>query len=274
MPYARYGESAEGVARTLRSAPLRLERVRELPAGAARDALDAALLDLEAKLRGVAVHALLGLPAPRPVATAFSVGVDAPAAMEAAARRRRGWPWLKLKADPDAVLARVDAVRRGAGVGARLIVDANESWSPEAWRELAPALRERGVVLVEQPLPVGEDAVLREGRAVPVCADESAHEAADVGRLAERYDLVNVKLGKAGGLRGALAVAAAARRRGLGVMVGCMVSTSLAIAPAMLVAGGADVVDLDGALLLARDRVGGLACRGPWLRPAPRSFWG
>lgn len=282
VPYARYGETVEGVAALLRaqeravSASLDRAGLQALlPAGAARNALDCALWDLEAKCQGRRVWELAGLPAPHPVTTAFTLSVDAPAAMAEAARAVRTLPLLKLKmAGDDVDLDRVKAVRDGAPA-ARLVVDANEAWNIGRLRRLAPSLAALGVELIEQPLPAAADAEL-EGFAspVPLCADESCHDAASLAGLAGRYAMVNIKLDKTGGLTEAFRVCRLARQAGLGVMVGCMVSTSLAIAPALLIAQQASVADLDGPLLLDRDRDGGLAFAGALAHPPEPGLWG
>ncbi|MCB9613509.1 MAG: dipeptide epimerase [Sandaracinus sp.] len=269
VPYERYGETPEGVAAALRSLPLGTSR-----GGAAAGALADAWLDLTCKRQGRRAHELLGLPAPRPVATLQSLGADTPEAMADAARRTHR-PVLKLKASGDAALdlARIEAVH-AAAPHARLVVDANESWSEATYQRLTPRLPALGVVWLEQPFPVGDDAALsRLPHPVPVCADESVHVASDVAALRDRYDAVNVKLGKSGGLVGALATLDAARRLGMRVMVGCMVSTSLALAPAVLAAQRADLADLDGSSFLRRDRVGA-PTSGRWVVPATSSFWG
>lgn len=281
VPYARYGEQVDdvvahlaGLADAVAAGLDRTTLPNHLPAGAARNALDCAFWDLEARRAGRPVWALAGLERPKPVTTAYTLSIDTPKAMGQAAAGA-GRPLLKLKLAGDADdPARVAAVR-DAAPRARLIVDANESWSPDHYRRLAPEMARLGVTMIEQPLPAGADAALADlPRPVPVCADESVHTAEDLAGLAGRYDLVNIKLDKTGGLTEALALATAARRAGLGVMVGCMVATSLAMAPALLVAQGAAVVDLDGPLLLARDRPGGLVYDGATVAPPPGGFWG
>ncbi len=242
--------------------------------GLARNALDCALWDLEAKLAGRRVWQLAGLPEPGPEVTAYTLSLDAPEAMRAAAARNAHRPLLKIKLGGEGDLARLEAVREGAP-GARIIVDANEGWTPEMYTALAPELLRLGVGLVEQPLPAGADAALSEmARPLPVCADESCHDRASLAGLPGRYDMVNIKLDKTGGLTEALALRDAARVAGLGVMVGCMVGTSLAMAPAVLVAQGAAVTDLDGPLLLARDRVPGLRYDERGVHPAAPELWG
>jgi L-alanine-DL-glutamate epimerase-like enolase superfamily enzyme len=276
-PYARYGETVEGVRAAIAAlggVHDRTELLQRLPAGAARNALDCALWDWEAKRSGTSAAALAGLPAPGPVTTAYTLSLGSADAMAARAAAMPAMPLLKLKLGGDGDAERLRAVRR-ARPDARLIADANEAWTPELLPELMAAAAEAGVEVVEQPLPAGADAALAGiERRVPVCADESLHTRADLAGLAGRYDAVNIKLDKAGGLTGALALAAAARAAGLRIMVGCMVATSLAMAPALLVAQDADWVDLDGPLLLARDRVPCLAYEGALVHPAPRELWG
>lgn len=280
-PYARYGETPQGVKATIdglaEAVAGGLERAalqELLPAGAARNAIDCALWDLEAKRSGRRVWEAAGLAAPSPLITAYTLSLDAPAAMEAAARQAAQRPLLKVKLGGAGDVERIRAVRRGAPA-ATLIVDANEAWDEALFPEAMAACAEAGVRLVEQPLPAGRDEALAHlPRPIPVCADESLHTRADLDALSGRYDAVNIKLDKAGGLTEALALAGEARSRGLKVMVGCMVATSLAMAPAFLVAGGADFVDLDGPLLLARDREPGLAYEGSRVFPPAPALWG
>jgi len=283
VPYARYGESVEGVLAQLHglseavcSGVTRAGLPALLPPGAARNALDCALWDLEARMAGRPVHALAGLGAPGPVVTSFTLSLDRPEAMGAAARRHAHLPALKLKIGgrDGADLARVRAVR-AAAPASRISVDVNEGWGPERYASLAPELAALGVSIIEQPLRAGADEALASlPRPVPVCADESCHDRASLPALAGRYDLVNLKLDKCGGLTEALATRDAARAAGFGIMVGCMVSTSLAVAPAFLVAQGADAVDLDGPLLLERDREHGLRCVAGQLKPPAPALWG
>ncbi|WP_334174211.1 N-acetyl-D-Glu racemase DgcA [Pseudoxanthobacter sp.] len=280
VPYARYGESVEGVAAALAAtAPLvaagldRAGLAAALPAGAARNALDCALIDLEAKTRGLSAARLLGLAEPAPVVTAYTLSLDTPEAMGRAAAAASGRPVLKIKLGAAGDPARIAAVRAGAP-HATLIADANEGWDESGLAENFAACRAAGVALVEQPLPAGRDNALRGSRPVAVCADESLHVAGDVAALADRYDAVNIKLDKAGGLSEALAIAAEARRCGLAIMAGCMVGTSLAMAPALLLAGQAAFVDLDGPLLLARDRAPGLLYEGSLVHPPQPELWG
>jgi len=230
---------------------------------------------LEAKAAGAPAWRLAGLPPPRPVATAFTLSLGAPDAMAAAARAARGMPLLKLKlGGVDDDLDRVRAVRLAAP-GARLIVDANEGWTMGQLRQMAPELAALGVALIEQPLPAGADEALS-GYAspVPLGADESCHGVAQPPELRGRYQVLNLKLDKTGGLTGALALKTAAEEAGFGIMVGCMVATSLAMAPAFLLAQGAQFVDLDGPLLLERDREAGLVYEGAWMQPPGAEVWG
>lgn len=281
VPYPRYGESvasalaAVEVARpAIEAGATRAELQAILPPGAARNAIDCALWDLEARLAGSDVAALLGAAAPGRVASALTISLDTPAAMGAAAARVAAAPLIKVKVDAGDPLALVRAVR-AAAPAATLIVDPNESWDERLVRATEAALVEARVALLEQPVPAGEDAWLEGYRgAVPICADESFHVAADLDLVARRYGVVNIKLDKTGGLTAALNAARAARGAGLGVMVGCMVSSSLSIAPALHLAAGADFVDLDGPLWLADDWPGGVSDdRGMLVPPAP-GFWG
>lgn len=245
-----------------------------LPAGPARSALDVALWDIEAKLSRRPVWELAGVVAPQPLTSAFTLSLDTPGRMAEAARRAIARPLLKLKLGGPGDLERVVAVR-GAAPKARLIADANEAWSVDQLRRDLPRLAELGVELLEQPLPAGQDGALLEiQRAVPVCADESCHDRSTLGGLAGAYDFINVKLDKTGGLTEALALIEAARARGFRIMVGSMVGTSLAMAPATLLANSAEYVDLDGPLLLERDRTDGLPIHGSTLHPPPTALWG
>ncbi|MFK8250808.1 N-acetyl-D-Glu racemase DgcA [Ancylobacter terrae] len=280
VPYARYGESVEGVAGLAESlaadiaAGLDREGLQQrLPAGAARNALDCALWDLEAKRRGVRVHDLAGIPAPTPVTTAYTISLGTPEAMAQAAAQA-GRPLLKLKLGAAGDAERLLAIR-AAVPDAELVVDANEGWTAETLAANLAACAHAGVRLVEQPLPAADDGALAHiVRPVPVCADESAHDRAGLPALVDRYDAINVKLDKTGGLTEALALVAAAREAGLDVMVGCMVATSLSMAPALLLAPQARWVDLDGPLLLARDRDPGLAYQGSTVLPGGPELWG
>ncbi|GAB4388183.1 N-acetyl-D-Glu racemase DgcA [Albidovulum sp.] len=277
VPYPRYGESPDSVLAAiagLGGAPARAALQDRLPPGAARNAVDCALWDLEARTAGRRVWEIAGLPAPRPVVTAFTLSLDAPERMRQAAARHAHRPLLKIKLGSEGDMARLEAVRAGAPAAA-IIVDANEGWTPEIYAELAPHLLRLGVCMVEQPLPAGRDDMLAEiGRPLPVCADESCHDRASLAGLKGKYDMVNIKLDKAGGLTEALALRDAARAAGFGIMVGCMVGSSLAVAPAVLVAQGAAVVDLDAPLLLAEDRAPPLRHDAQGIHPPEAALWG
>ncbi len=281
VPYPRYDETPEGTrdeiegVREMVEAGLDREGLQSaLPPGAARNALDCALWDLEAKQTGRAAWALAGLEAPQSCVTAVTLSLDTPARMGAAAARHAALPLLKLKVTGEGDLARIRAVRENAP-HARLIVDANEGWTPPMLDELLPAFAVLGVEMVEQPLPAAEDVALADRRlALPLCADESCHTRADLPRLEGRYPMINIKLDKAGGLTEALALAADAKAMGFRIMVGSMVGTSLAMAPAALLAGLAAYVDLDGPLLLARDRSPGLDYDGAIMTPPEPALWG
>jgi L-alanine-DL-glutamate epimerase-like enolase superfamily enzyme len=281
VPYGRYGESVPGVIAQIEAAAGRrghgLNRASlasYLPPGAARNALDCALWDYEAKASGTSVHTLAGIKPPKPVLTAYTISLASPQEMAAKAAAVSDYPLLKLKLGRDGDEVRLRAVRTSAP-GARIIVDANEGWPPGRLEHLLAVCADHGVELVEQPLPAGHDDALRTiARHVPVCADESAHAREGLAGLRERYDAVNIKLDKTGGLTEALAMHEAAQRLGFRVMVGCMVATSLAMAPAMLLAGDADWADLDGPLLLEQDRAPGLIFDGACIRPPAPSLWG
>ncbi|PPB82130.1 L-alanine-DL-glutamate epimerase-like enolase superfamily enzyme [Albidovulum inexpectatum] len=277
VPYARYGESMDSVAEAIAGLPEELDRdslQTLLPPGAARNAVDCALWDLQARIEGRRVWQIAGLPAPGPVTTAFTLSLDTPERMRQAAARQAHRPILKIKLGSEGDMARLEAVRAGAP-RSKIIVDANEGWTPEIYTELAPHLLRLGVRMVEQPLPAGQDDILAEiDRPLPVCADESCHDRSSLTGLVGKYDMVNIKLDKTGGLTEALALRTAARKMGFGVMVGCMVGSSLAMAPAVLVAQGADLVDLDGPLWLARDREHALRYDGARAYPPDAALWG
>jgi len=277
VPYARYGETLETVTDQIESLPGSLNRralYDLLPAGAARNALDCALWDMEAKKAGKRVWELAGLAPPEPHVTAYTLSLDTPAAMQAQAAKNAHRPLLKIKLGTPDDMPRLEAVRKGAPA-ARIIVDANEGWSAEIYADLASHLLRLGVQLVEQPLPAGDDdALIGLARPVPVCADESCHDRASLPDLKGKYDVVNIKLDKTGGLTEALALKDAALAQGYGVMVGCMVGSSLAMAPAVLVAQGASVVDLDGPLLLAEDREPALTYDERGVHPSDAALWG
>jgi len=280
-PYARYGESVAGVGALIAGGRPLIEAgggrgaiAAALKAGAARNAIDCALWDLEAKLAGRPAWALAGLDEPGPLTTAFTLSLATPDAMAEAARAAAPRPLLKLKLGGEGDIERVKAVR-AAAPGARLIVDANEAWAPAMAGPYLAVMARLGVLLVEQPLPAGADALLAElPHPVPIGADESVHGTADLAALRGRYDVVNLKLDKTGGLTEALRFAAETERLGLGLMVGCMVGTSLAMAPAMLVAQRARFVDLDGPLLLAEDRSPALVYEGSTVMPPEPPLWG
>ncbi|HTW53720.1 MAG TPA: N-acetyl-D-Glu racemase DgcA [Stellaceae bacterium] len=281
VPYPHYGESIDSVFEALEAmksavfSGLNRESLQQaMPPGAARNALDAAFWDIEAKRAYCSAAELAGLGALKPVTTAYTLSLDTPERMGEAAAAHRARPLLKLKLTGDGDLERVRAVRRNAPVS-RLIVDTNEGWTPRHFAELSPAFAELGVELIEQPLPASDDEALAElPHLIPVCADESCHTAADLDRLAGKYDVINIKLDKTGGLTAALVLAEEAKKRGFGIMVGCMIGTSLAMAPAMLVAQQASVVDLDAPLLLAADRNQGLRYDGSLVYPPDPKLWG
>ena len=277
VPYPRCGETPESVMAQIAALPEGIDRTAlqsALPPGAARNAVDCALWDWQAKAEGRRTWDIAGLAAPGPLGITYTLSLDTPERMEAEARRHARRPVLKIKLGTPDDMPRLEAVRRGAPA-ARIIVDANEGWTPAVYTDLAPHLIRLGVALVEQPLPTGQDDMLAEiARPLPVCADESCQDRASLAGLAGKYDLVNIKLDKTGGLTEALAMRDAARAMGFGVMVGCMVGSSLVIAPAVLVAQGADWVDLDAPLLLAEDRATPLQIEGSTLYPPEPALWG
>jgi L-Ala-D/L-Glu epimerase len=281
VPYPRYNETVAGVVAALAGLAgavaqgLDRERLAHvLPAGAARNALDCAFIDLEAKRAGRPAYACLGLAPPQPRLTAYTISLGTPESMATAAAAAAARPLLKVKLGGAGDVERIAAVRKAAP-DAELIVDANEGWNAGNLGPNLAACAAAGVTLVEQPLPAADDAALATiARPIPVCADESVHDRASLAHLVGKYDAVNIKLDKAGGLTEALALAAAAEAKGFMLMVGCMISTSLSIAPALLVARRAQVVDLDGPLLLARDRPDGLRFEGSTVHPATPELWG
>lgn len=281
VPYARYGESVDGVVESIRAVTKEIEAGADrtalqalLPPGAARNAVDCALWDYEAKRSGLPAYRLAGLDRLSPATTAFTLSVGSPDEMGHAARAAADRPILKIKLAGDGDHERLAAVREGAPES-QLIIDANEAWRDATVEENIALCSKYRVSLIEQPLPVGQDACLAAiRRTVPICADESVHTGGDLAALTDRYDAVNIKLDKAGGLTAALAMADEAHRLGLGIMVGCMVGTSLAMAPALLLAGRARFVDLDGPLLLARDRAPGLRYDGSVVSPPDPALWG
>jgi L-alanine-DL-glutamate epimerase-like enolase superfamily enzyme len=281
VPYPRYGESVETSLAAIEGARAAVEAGAGRQAlqslllpGAARNAVDCALWDLEARRAGVDVASLVGGAVPSPLVSALTLGIDAPEAMADVAGRHPDAPLLKIKVDADDPAARIRAVR-AAAPGAALIVDPNESWDQRLLEDMQPVLLEAEVDLIEQPVPAESDSWLAGfAPAVPICADEAVHVAADLDQVALRYQAVNVKLDKTGGLTAALELAHAVRARGLILMTGCMVSSSLSIAPALHVAALSDFVDLDGPLWLREDRAGGVRDEGGMLVPPVAGFWG
>lgn len=281
VPYPRYGESIDSALAAIEAVRPAIEQgagrealLSLMPAGAARNAVDCALWDLESRLAGKSVAELLGVPEPQPLASALTIVIDSPIAMGVAARQVATAPLLKVKVDAKLPDAQIRAVR-SAAPDARLIVDPNESWTPQLVRQLEPLLVEMHVDLLEQPVPAEEDAWLEEFTPrVPIAADEAVHTADDLERVARRYQVVNVKLDKAGGLTEGLKLAEGARARGMGLMTGCMVSSSLSIAAAMHIARMSDFVDLDGPIWLKEDREGGVRDEAGVLHPPVQGFWG
>lgn len=278
VPYARYGESVASVLEDIRSmagrASVRTDLAQHLKPGAALNALDCAFWDLDAERAGVRASQLAGLASPAAKVTAFTISLDAPETMAEKAARVPNLSLLKLKLGGAGDDGRMRAVR-ASRPDARLLVDANEAWTVETVQHLVSVAAECGIELIEQPLPDGNDEALRHiERAVPICADESVHTAADVRRLIGLYDAVNVKLDKAGGLTGAISLVRAAQRQNFKIMIGSMVATSLAVAPAMLLASEADWIDLDGPLLLARDREFGMRVENGIMYPPEQQLWG
>ncbi len=277
VPYARYDETLESVTAEIEALPETFDREALydlLPAGAARNAVDCALWDLAAKQAGKRVWELAGLAAPGPEITAYTLSLDTPAKMRAQAAKHARRPLLKIKLGTPDDMPRLEAVRAGAP-NAEIIIDANEGWSAPVYADLAPHLLRLGVTLVEQPLPADEDDALRDmERPVPVCADESCHDRSSLPALKGKYDMINIKLDKTGGLTEALRLRDEARDQGYDIMVGCMVGSSLAMAPATLVAQGARVTDLDGPLLLAEDRDHALCFDAAGVHPPDANLWG
>ena len=277
VPYARYGETVDSALAQIRALPAFERRdvlSHLLPAGAARNAVDCALVDLEAKRAGITAASLLGMPEPVPVLTCYTLSLGTPDAMAAKAALVRHLPLLKLKLGGAGDAERIRAVR-AARPDARLVADANEGWTHALFPALMDAASQARIELIEQPLPAGDDDALRDlPRSVPVCADESLHTRADLTRVASLYDAINIKLDKAGGLIEALALKRAAEKLGLRMMIGSMVATSLAAAPAMLLTHGADWVDLDGPLLLAHDREPAIKIESGVMSPASPELWG
>ncbi|WP_299300730.1 N-acetyl-D-Glu racemase DgcA [uncultured Litoreibacter sp.] len=277
VPYARYDETMDSVTAEIMGLPGNISRVdlqSALPAGAARNAVDCALWDLEAKTQGKRVWDLLGLPAPKPEITAYTLSLAEPDAMEASARKNAHRPLLKIKLGTPDDMPRLEAVRRGAP-DTPIIIDANEGWTADVYSDLAPHLVRLGVKLVEQPLPAGEDGMLAEiERPLPVCADEACHDRASLPDLIGKYDVINIKLDKTGGLTEALELRREGIDQGYGVMVGCMVGSSLAMAPATILAQGVAFTDLDGPLLLAEDRDTPLTFDDQGVHAPAAALWG
>lgn len=281
VPYQRYGEDVESALAAIEDARPAIEAGADrnqllsmLPAGAARNAIDCAMWDFQARSSGRDVATIIGMPPPARIVSALTIAIDAAEAMESAARLVAAAPLLKVKVDANEPVAQIRSVRRAAP-NATLIVDPNESWDRSLLAAMQPVLVEAAVALVEQPVPSDDDAWLEAFvPAVPICADESVHVAADLAVVGKRYQMVNVKLDKAGGLTAALALARAARASGLGLMTGCMVSSSLSIAPALHIACQSDFADLDGPLWLREDRRGGVRNDGGILAPPAAGFWG
>lgn len=281
VPYARYGESVpsvmdeiESLRNSLCAGMGRDELQSRLRAGAARNAIDSALWDLESQWSHVPVRMQLAQPPHSPLPTALTVVIDTPQEMEKAAARIANSPLIKIKVGPDDPVVRIEAVRRAAP-SARLIVDPNESWTIDILRDVEPALKRAGVNLLEQPLPADADEALIDfSSRIAICADESCHTASDLPLLANRYQAVNIKLDKTGGLTEAWRLLHAAKSSGFIVMVGCMVCSSLGIAPALEVARHADFIDLDGPLWLEKDQPGGVTLQDGLLMPPAPGFWG
>ena len=281
VPYTRYGETVESALAAIEMARSAIEAGADraavsslMPAGAARNAVDCALWDLEARTSKRSVAELIGAPAPGPMPSAITIGIDTPDAMAEHAARVRHVPLLKIKLDAEDPAARIRAIR-GAAPEARLIVDPNESWDQAIVESMQRTLVEARVALLEQPVPASADAWLEGFEPdVPICADESLHTADDLPVVARRYQYVNVKLDKSGGLTAALELAAAARERGLGLMTGCMICSSLSIAPALHIGRMSGFVDLDGPLWLLEDRTGGVSDDNGMLMPPESGFWG
>jgi len=282
VPYARYGETVEGVVAAIEAVGPEIAAGRighadlasAMPAGAARNAVDCAFWDLAAKRSGVPAFRAAGLDALKPLVTAYTLSLGTPDSMAEAARAAAHRPLLKVKLGGDGDPERIRAVRAGAP-DAMLIVDANEGWTPENLADNLAAAEAAGVRLIEQPLPAGRDGALAGiARRVPVCADESLHGSGDLAALRDRYDAVNIKLDKAGGLTEAMALLRKGRELGFTIMTGCMVCSSLGIAPALHIAGSSDFADLDGPWWLAGDWPCGVRVEGGWMTPPARGFWG
>jgi L-alanine-DL-glutamate epimerase-like enolase superfamily enzyme len=281
VPYPRYNETVDGVKIEIEAFSPSLERGLDraglacaMPAGAARNALDNALWDLEAKVTGLRVWEIAGIAAPEPSMTAETIGLGSVQEMATAAKRLSKAPLIKVKLDAELITERMQAIHDNAP-NARLIIDPNEGWTFDQLKAVAPALVKMGVEMIEQPLPADDDEGLWEyDSPITLCADESCHTKDDLQSLVGKYQMVNIKLDKTGGLTEALELAKSAEIRNLGVMIGCMVGTSLAMAPAMLLASVAEFVDLDGPLLLKKDRELGLKFENGLVHPPKAQLWG
>lgn len=281
VPYARYNETIASVLDEIASlyrqtgGDFTRDSLQHLMhAGAARNAVDCALWDLEAKQTGKKIHEIANLPSPKPLKTAFTLSLDTPEKMAEAAQKASNWPILKIKLGHDGDRERLAAIRQAAP-HSRLIVDANEGWTTQNFEENMTIAAQLGVYMVEQPLPATDDAILAQiEHALPFCADESAHDTTTLPALIGKYDMINIKIGKTGGLTEALKLAEASRNYGLKIMAGCMVSTSLAIAPMVTIGQMADLVDLDGHLLLAKDRTAALGFSDHSIYPPRSELWG
>jgi len=281
VPYARYGETMESVLEQMGSAQAAINEgcSREqlqtmLPAGAARNAIDCALWDLEAKTTGKSTLTLAGTAMPTPITTAITIGLDTIDAMAAKAENYKNCDLLKIKLNQNTILEKMQAIR-SAAPNPRIIIDPNESWTIETLAEVHKALADLKVDMLEQPLPAGEDAALNGfSSAVPVCADESCHTRADLANLKGLYDIINIKLDKTGGLTEALALKAEAQNMGFGLMIGCMLGTSLAMAPALVLAYGVDFLDLDGPIWMKKDHDYGLDIQNGTIAPPSPLLWG
>ena len=277
VPYPRYGETVESVTEQLQSVPPHITRadlIETLPAGAARNALDCAIWDVKAKETNRRVWQLANLPKPKPVQTAFTLSLGTVENMTRAATQNAHRPFLKLKVGTPDDLDRLVAVRNAAP-DAKLVIDANEGWTIDDYQLLIDHLVDMNIALIEQPFPAGQDACLSNlDRPIPICADESVHTSEDLPALVGKYDCLNIKLDKSGGLTTAIDLKAKAQAMGFDIMVGCMVGTSLAMAPALLLASDATLVDLDGPLLLTKDRDTPISYDARGMHPAPAELWG
>ena len=277
VPYARYNETLESVIKQVESLPADIDKdtlQETLPPGAARNAVDCALWDFECKKRDQRIWEIAGIQVPEQKITAYTLSLDEPENMFKQAEKNSDRPLLKIKLGTPNDMPRLEAVRKGAP-NSEIIVDANEGWDAEIYSQLAPELVRLGVKLVEQPLPAdNDDDLIGLPRPLPICADESCHDRKSLEKLIGKYDFVNIKLDKTGGLTEALQLKNKALEAGFKIMVGCMVGSSLAMAPATLIAQNATFVDLDGPLLLAQDRQNGLLYNESWVHPPVKDFWG